>query len=44
MSMAQTSLGPWKSVLDMGSSSHCGLIIVPDQDANVDNLVISDLL
>ena len=25
-SMARTSLGPWKFVRDMGSSSHCGLI------------------
>ena len=28
-SVAQTSLGQWKFVGDMGSSSHCGLIIAP---------------
>ena len=28
-SMARTSLGPWKFVLDKDSSSHWGLIIVP---------------
>ena len=32
--MARTSLGPRKSVLDMGSSSHWGLIIAPGQEAN----------
>ena len=37
-SMARTSLGPQKIVRDMGSSSHCGLIIVPGQEANSDNL------
>ena len=36
--MAQTSLGPWKFVRDMGSSSHRGVIIVPGQEANGDNL------
>ena len=28
-SMARTSLGPWKFVRDMGSSSHLGLIMAP---------------
>ena len=32
--MAQTSLGSWKFVLDMGNSSHSGLIIAPGQKAN----------
>ena len=36
--MARTSFGPWKFVLDMGSSSHRGLIIAPGQEANEDNL------
>ena len=36
--MARTSLGPGKFVRDMGSSSHGGLILVPDQEANGDNL------
>ena len=36
--MAQTSLGPWKFVRDMGSSSHWGLIMEPGQEANCDNL------
>ena len=35
--MAQTSLEPWKFVWDMGSSSHSGLIMAPDQEANGDN-------
>ena len=37
-SMARTSLGPWKFVWDMGSSSHWGLIMAPVQEANSDNL------
>ena len=37
-SMARTSLGPWKFVRDMGSSSHWGLIMAPVQEANSDNL------
>ena len=36
--MARTSLGPWKFVRDMGSSSHWGLIMTPVQEANSDNL------
>ena len=36
--MARTSLGPQKIVRDMGGSSHCGLIMVPSQEANGDNL------
>ena len=40
-SMAWTSLGPWKFVPDMGGWSHWGLIIVPGQEANGDNLGIS---
>ena len=39
--MSQTSLGPWKLFLDMGSSNHRGLIIVPGQQANGDNLGMS---
>ena len=39
-STARTSLGPWKCVRDMGSSSHWGLIMVPSQKVNVDNLGI----
>ena len=37
--MAQTSLGLWKFVLDMGSSNH--IIIPPGQEANGDNIWIS---
>ena len=37
-SMARTSLGQWKFVRDMGSSSHWGLNMVPVQEANSDNL------
>ena len=37
-SMAQTSLGPWKIVGDMGSLSHWGLILVPGQETNGDNI------
>ena len=36
--MAQTSLGQWKFVRDMGSSSHRRLIMAPVQEANSDNL------
>ena len=32
-SVARTSLGSWKFVRDMGSSSHWGLIIAPGQEA-----------
>ena len=41
--MARTSLVPWDFVLDMGSSSHRGLIIhvVPGQETNEDNLEMS---
>ena len=39
-SMARTSFGPQKIVRDMGGSSHWGLIIVPSQEANGDNLGI----
>ena len=38
--MARISLGPWKIVRDMGGSSHWGLIMVPSQEANGDNLGI----
>ena len=37
-SMARTSLGPWQCVRFVGSSSHCGLIMVPGQEANGDKL------
>ena len=40
-SMAQTSLGPWKFIRDVGSSSHQGLIMAPVQEANSDNLAKS---
>ena len=36
--MTGTSLGPWKFVRDMGSSSQWGLIMTPGQEANGDNL------
>ena len=39
--MAQTSLGPTKFVLDMGSSRHRELIIVPDQETNGNNVGMS---
>ena len=42
-SMARTSLGPWKFVPDMGSSSHWGLIIAQGQTANENNLEMSSL-
>ena len=38
ISVAWTSLGPWKLVWDIGSSSHWGLIMAPVQEANSDNL------
>ena len=34
-SMARTILRPWKFVLDIGSSSHRGLIIAPGKEANL---------
>ena len=37
-SMARTSLGLWKIIRNMGSSSHFVLIMVPGQEANGDNL------
>ena len=37
-SMARSSLGPWKFVWDMGSSSHWGLIMALGKEANSDNL------
>ena len=37
-SVVQTSLGPWKFIREMGSSSHRGLIMAPCQEANGDNL------
>ena len=37
-SVTRTSLGPWECVRDMGSSSHCGLIVAPGQEENGDNL------
>ena len=36
-SIARTCLGPKKFVRDMGSSSHWGLIMTPDQEANSNN-------
>ena len=36
--MDRTSLGPQKIFRVMGSSSHWGLITVPGQEANSDNL------
>ena len=41
ISVARTSLGPWKFVRDMGSSSHWGLIIAQGQKANKNNLGMS---
>ena len=35
--MARTSLGPWKFVREMGSSSQLDLIMAPGQEANGDN-------
>ena len=37
-SMAQTSLGPWKFIQNMGSLTHRGLIMASGQEANGDNL------
>ena len=42
--MAQTSLGPQKLVLNIGSSSYWGLIISPGQEADGDSLGLSFLL
>ena len=42
--MARTSLGLWKFVPDMGSSSQRGLIMAPGQEAIGDNLGLFDLL
>ena len=39
--MAETAFEPWKFVLDMDSWSHWGLIIVPGQETNGDNLGMS---
>ena len=36
--MARTSLGPWKFIRDMGSSSHWGLIMAPGQEVYGDYL------
>ena len=36
--LARTSLGPWKFVLDIGSSSHWGFITKQGQEANRYNL------
>ena len=36
--MARTTFGPWKFVLDMGSSSSYGLIIAPGQEVDEDDL------
>ena len=36
-SMARTPLGPWKSVLAMGSSSQWRLIMAPGREANIAN-------
>ena len=36
--MARASLGTWKFIRDMGSSSHWGFIMAPGQEANGDNL------
>ena len=40
-SMAKTSLGPWKFVLDSDSLSPFGLVIAPVQEADGDNLGMS---
>ena len=37
-SIAGTSLGPWKCVRDIGSSSHWELIMASGQESNCDNL------
>ena len=37
LSMAETSLGPWKYVLNMGGSSHWGLNRNADQEAYGDH-------
>ena len=38
--MARKFLLPWIYVLEMGSSSHLGLIIAPGQEANGDDLIM----
>ena len=38
--MARTYFGPWKILLDMGSSRHRGLIIAPVNETNRNNLGI----
>ena len=40
ISVAETSLGPWKYLQDMGSLSQRGLILAPGQESNGDNLGI----
>ena len=40
-SIAQTTLGPWKFVLDMGSQIYRWLIVVPALEAKADNLGMS---
>ena len=40
-SMARTSVGPWKFVRDMGSSSHWELFIAQGEKANENNLGMS---
>ena len=37
-SMARTSFGQSKFIRDMGSSSHCGLIMAPGQEVRYGNL------
>ena len=36
-SVARTSLGPWNSISDLGSSSHSGLMMAPGQKASCNN-------
>ena len=38
--MARTFLGPWEFIRDMGSSSQCGLIMAPGQEANDDKFKV----
>ena len=43
-SMARTSLGPWKIVREIGSSSQWDLIMAPSQEANaIINAIVFDL-
>ena len=42
-SIARTSLGPQKFVLDMDSSNHLGLIIAPGQEVTGDKLEMSSI-